>query len=152
VKEVVVIGLGNPLMTDEAVGVQVVNELKKRAVEFPSVDFEDLGTASARVLHAIAGRHKVIIVDCAYMDLEPGTLVRFTPEEVETRKVQYGLSFHGGDLITTLKLSEALGERPEEVIVFGIQPQDIEQGEELSAPLASHFDEYVAAVTEELDG
>ena len=146
----VVIGLGAPLMRDEGAGVHLVRALAARSDEFPGVDFIDLGTASARVLHAIANRQKVVILDCTFMDEAPGTIRRFTPDEVRSVKGDPRMSLHGGDLFQTLELSAALGEQPDSIVMFGIQPDDVAQGEELSPVLAARFDEYMALIAAEI--
>ena len=148
--ETVIIGLGSPLMSDEGVGVHLLRKLEARQEEFPGVDFVDLGTAGARVLHAIAGRRKAIFVDCAFMDEAPGTLRRFLPDEVRTQKRLPRMSLHEGDLLKFLELSRKVGEAPEKVVIFGIQPESLEQGETLSLTLASNMDRYIAAIAEEI--
>ena len=109
--DIVIIGLGSPLMSDEGVGVHLLRKLEARGGEFPGVDFVDLGTAGARVLHAIAGRRKAIFVDCAFMDEAPGTLRRFSPDDVQTIKHLPAMSLHDGDLLN-FSTSRARSERP----------------------------------------
>jgi hydrogenase maturation protease len=148
--EVAVIGLGNPLMSDEGVGVRLIEKLSALGKDFPGVDFLDLGTSGAKVLHAVAGRRKAIIIDCAFMDEAPGAIVRFAPPDVRSRKKIPRMSVHEGDLMQFIELSRALGECPDEVVIFGIQPDVVALGESLSPALAARTDEYVAAVVAEL--
>lgn len=148
-REVVVIGLGNPLMTDEGVGIHLIAKLTAGA-EFPDVGFHDLGTSGTRVLHAIAGKRKAIFVDCALMGEKPGVIRRFTPEDVYSVKNLGQFSLHEGDLFSILELSRRLGECPGEIIIFGIQPQAVLPGRALSPVLLAKLDKYVASVTAEL--
>ena len=145
-----VIGLGNALLGDEGVGVHVVARLRARAAEFPAAELVEAGAAGHAVLHLVAGRRKAVLVDCAFMDLPPGTIRRFTPADVRSAKALSGCSLHQGDLLQTLELSRQLGECPETVVIFGIQPQRVEPAENLAPTLASRLDEYVAAVAAEL--
>ena len=62
----VLVGLGNPLMSDEGVGARLVAEIENRCLAPPGVEVLDLGTSGIGVLHAIAGRNKVLFVDCAF--------------------------------------------------------------------------------------
>ncbi len=151
-KSTVVLGLGNPLMGDEGIGVYLVEQLAKSATQYPSVDFIDAGTGGLAVLHYIEGRRKAVIIDCAYMDEEPGVIRRFTPEDVRTRKVLAHQSLHEADLMRILDLARQLGQAPEQVILFGIQPQRIELGRELSPILSRKTDEYIALIRRELNG
>jgi hydrogenase maturation protease len=148
--DTIVIGLGNPLMTDEGVGVRVVECLAAQAERFPGVKFLDAGSSGMVALHAMAGHRKAIFVDCALMGEPPGTIRRFTPDQAASLKKQPGLSLHEGDLFSILKLSKRLGECPAEVVIFGIQPDRLEPGQDLSDTLIANLDEYVERVGREL--
>jgi hydrogenase maturation protease len=150
VEEILVAALGNVLMSDEGVGAAVLARLRERAAYCPRAELLDLGSSPMRALHAMACRRKVIFLDCALMDEQPGTVRRFTPDEVRSRKALGGLSLHEGDLLNVIELSRSLGECPEEVIIFGIQPQRIEPGEALSPALSARLDEYTDLVEAEL--
>ena len=149
--DTVVGGLGNTLMSDEGVGVLIVRRLAQLpAGRFPGVEFVELGTSAMQAVHAMAGRRKAVFVDCAFMDREPGALVRFGPDEVRTRKELPRLSLHEGDLLQGIELSRRLGECPEEVVIFGVEPASIEFGECLSPALQARLDSYVEAVAAEV--
>jgi len=146
----VVIGLGNLLMSDEGIGVHVVRSLIAGGKPHPGVDFLDLGASGMEVLHKMAGRRKAILVDCALMGAEPGTIRRFSPDQVRSAKEVSVLSFHEGDLLDVLALSKRLGECPEEVVIFGIQPKELVPGETLSAALLERMADYEQAILAEL--
>jgi hydrogenase maturation protease len=137
-------------MTDEGVGVRLVRELSVRGARFPQVEFADLGASGLGVLHAMAGRRKAVFVDCAFMGERPGTLRRFRPESVRSTKARLTVTAHGADLIETIELSRRLGECPEEIVIFGIQPESVAPGEELSPVLRRRMQDYADAVIEEL--
>ena len=148
----VVIGLGNPLFGDEGIGVRLVETLAgdpDLAIDMRT-QFLDLGTAATRVLHAIAGKERAILLDCAFMGLEPGEIRRFTPEDVRTQKQLANFSLHEGDLLATLALAARLGECPPEVVIFGIQPASLDHSLSLSPILSAHFKEYVSLIKEEI--
>lgn len=150
-KPVIVLGLGNPLMADEGIGVCLVERLLQRAGDYPDVDFLDAGTGGLSVLHHVEGRRKAIFIDCAYMGEEPGTIRRFLPEEVRSTKVLAHQSLHEADLMRIIDLARQLGQAPEEIVIFGIQPERIEPAIGLSPALMDKVDEYVATVLRELD-
>lgn len=149
-KPVLVVGLGNPLMRDEGIGLAVVQRLEKRAREFPMVEFIEAGNSLMAALHRMAGRRKVIFVDCAIMGDRAGTLRRFLPDEARSVKRLAGFSLHEGDLYSALELSKRLGECPDAVVIFGIEPARVEWGEGLSPVVAARLNEYVDAVIAEL--
>ncbi|MHB1460318.1 MAG: hydrogenase maturation protease [Armatimonadota bacterium] len=145
----VVIGVGSVLYTDEGVGVYLLRLLSE--CQWPDeVEFIELGVGGLRLLHLITGRSKVILLDCAFMGETPGTIRRFTPVEVTSRKVLSGFSLHEGDLLSTLNIANTLGEAPDEVVIFGIEPSATTPGMELSPVLTAHMDEYQMAVTAEI--
>ncbi len=147
----VVLGLGNPLMADEGIGVRLVVRLSRLAAERPDVEFLDAGTGGLAVLHHIQGRRKAVFIDCAYMGEEPGAIRRFTPEEVHSSKTLAHQSLHEADLLRILDMSQQLGQAPDEVVIFGIQPQRIEPAMELSPVLEDRMDEYLAVLLKELN-
>jgi hydrogenase maturation protease len=150
-KDTIVLGLGNVLMGDEGIGVRIVQELESTCgPRFPQVDFVDAGVGGMRLLHRIAGRRRAVFIDCARMDAEPGTIRRFTPDQVRTRKGLAHQSLHEADLLTILDLSRQLGECPREVILFGIEPERIAEGIGLSSCLESRLAAYVQAVAQVL--
>lgn len=149
-KTTALIGLGNLLMSDEGIGVRVVQTLIDLGSVPDHVDAMDLGPGGLTVLHAITGFERVVFVDCAFMDLVPGSLQRFTPNQARTVKVRGRQSLHEGDLFETLALADRLGRCPEEIVIFGVQPQTVEPGEELSPVLRGRMTEYMDAVLDEV--
>ena len=149
-KAVVVGGLGNPLMSDEGIGLYVVRELAYRWGNLSRVDFIELGTLPMNVVHAIAGRQKAVLVDCAWMDEPAGAIRRFTPKEVVSGKEMPRFSLHEGDLLDALKLSQVLGECPAEIVIFGIQPGNMEFGENFSPELREQMENYLETISREL--
>jgi hydrogenase maturation protease len=149
-KPTVVLGLGNPLMADEGIGIHLIERLAARAGQWPGVEMIDAGTGGMAVLHRLEGRTKAIFVDCAFMGLEPGTLRRFTPEEVHSSKALAHQSLHEADLLRILSLAEELGQCPEQVVIFGIEPEVVEPRQGLSAALKDRTEQYLAEITAEL--
>ena len=149
-KGAVVVGLGNQLMTDEGIGSYIVQELAARPEFVDYVDFVELGASPMSVIHAIARRRKAVMIDCAYMNEQAGTIRRFTPDEVITLKVTVPFSLHCGDVLNVLELSRKLGEYPDDVVIFGIQPQRVAPGDRLSTALHQRFVYYVEMIYTEL--
>jgi hydrogenase maturation protease len=149
-KDVIVLGLGNVLMSDEGIGVSVIERLQKQAAKFPHVEFIDAGTGGMAILHLIANRKKAVIVDCALMGQAPGTIRRFTPDDIKSVKQVSHFSLHDVDILKVLELSKQLDECPPDVIIFGIEPARVEQGDTLSPELAAQIGEYVKIISRSL--
>jgi hydrogenase maturation protease len=149
-RNTIVLGLGNPLMGDEGIGVKVIEMLQSASGDFPAADFVDAGTGGMSLLHLIAGRKKAIIIDCAVMGEKPGTLRRFTPDEIRTVKKLAHLSLHEVDILKVIELARQLEECPDQITFFGIEPESIEQRMSLSSTLTQRLCEYAEAIKREL--
>ena len=150
-KPALIICLGNPLMRDEGIGIRLASELSPRLAGRPDVEVLDLGTGGLTVMHAMAGRERIVFVDCAIMGGAPGVIHRFTPEEVNTLKIRTRYSLHESDLLDTIKLSASLGECPDNITIFGIEPKVVAPGEGLSEELRHNIPPYVEAILKELE-
>jgi hydrogenase maturation protease len=146
----VVLGLGNPLMRDEGIGTVLIEKFSANTDKFPGIDFIDGGTGGMSILYLIEDRQKVIIIDCAYMNTAPGTIKKFTPEQVESVKKLAHQSLHEIDISKVIELAGQLGNRPPQIIFFGIEPEKVEQGQGLSETLKSKMQTYLDTVTVEL--
>jgi len=98
------------------------------------------------------GRKKVLFVDCAIMGQTPGTIRRFSPDEVRSLKVGMRYSLHEGDLLNTLELSRKMGEYPENIVIFGIEPKEIADGQGLSQEIEILIPKYIQTILKELTG
>lgn len=149
-EEVLVVGLGNPLMGDEGVGVLLVRRLEAEADHLAGVEFLDAGTGGVALVHAMAGRRRVIFIDCARMEEAPGTMRRFTDAQVRSRKEMPGLSLHEADLMDIIGLARRLGQCPEQVVVFGIQPASVQQREGLSPEIQKRLPGHLERIRQEI--
>lgn len=149
-QNIAVLGLGNPLMRDEGIGTKIIELLSGYQEKYPHVEFIDAGTGGMSVLHLISGRDKAVIIDCAKMQAEPGTLRRFEPEDVQSVKKLSHHSLHEMDILKVIDIAAQTHQRPESVVFFGIEPEVIELGDHLSDTLLAKMDEYIKTILEEL--
>ncbi|NOY80652.1 MAG: hydrogenase maturation protease [Kiritimatiellaeota bacterium] len=133
-------------MRDEGVGVRLIQDLARERQRYPEVEFRDLGTGGLGLVHALDKRRAAIIIDCARMGKAPGEFERFTPERVRSIKQISGTSLHEGDLLRTLDIAQALGQCPEHLVIFGIEPADTSPGLELTPLIAARIPLYRNAV------
>lgn len=147
---VLILGVGNILLGDEGVGVRVVEAMGGR--ELPdNVELFDGGTASIDLLGILANRDKVIIIDAVKGGNQPGTLYRFTPDDITIQR-QHLTSLHQLGLLETLTIFRCLGHTPPEVLIYGIEPKEIGWGLELSPEVASVVPRVIELVLSELSG
>jgi hydrogenase maturation protease len=156
VKETIVVGLGNPLMADEGIGTVLVDELAKLARDgkLPSeqVEYYDGGCGGMYLLHIIAERQKVILIDCCLMGTEPGTIRRFTPDDVASVKQMAHLSLHEVDILKVIELAKEIGQCPDEIVIFGIEPVAIKQQMHLNELLEVRLNDYISMIQKEITG
>lgn len=141
-----VIGVGNDLMGDDAIGPHIVRDLIKRKVLPEEVLLIDEGRGGMRLVHHIKEMEKVLIIDAADIGKDPGEFKIFRPEQVESIKDLSGTNIHEWDLLKMLDLSRMLGEYPEEVLILAIQPNSLDWGENISSELSSRVEEYIGIV------
>lgn len=154
IKPTIVVGLGNPLMADEGIGVALVEELGKLAAagKLPSetIEYYDGGCGGMYLLHSIAERQKVILLDCCLMGTEPGTIKRFTPDDVNSVKQMAHLSLHEVDILKVIELAKQIGQCPNDIVIFGIEPVKIEPQMHLNGAITAKIPEYIDAICKEI--
>ena len=154
IKPTIVIGLGNPLMADEGIGPAIVGALAglAEAGKLPTQDVEylDGGCGGMYLLHSIAERKKVILIDCAKMGLEAGEIRRFMPEDVNTVKQMTHLSLHEIDILRVIEMAKMIDQCPEEIVIFGIEPAAITPQLHLTETVQKRLPEYLAWIVREL--
>ena len=143
-----VIGVGNLLLSDEGIGVHLVQELDRRNA-LPGVEWIDGGVAGAGLLGLIEGQEKVVLIDAVGAPLPPGTVIRLLPGELR-RSGGVKASLHDvnlADAIDLMRLRESLPE----TMILGIVPADVETYRiGLSEALAGRFEEILDKVCREV--
>jgi hydrogenase maturation protease len=145
-----VLGLGNVLMGDDALGPTVIARLRA-AYHLPDdVEFEDLGTPGLDLHPHLAGRTALIIVDTVRADEPPGSLRCYRKEEILRHAPGPRLSPHDPGLKDALLWLQFSGEEPEEVLLVGVVPASTEGEVGLSEAVAAAVPAAERAVLEEL--
>jgi hydrogenase maturation protease len=148
---ILVLGLGNTIMSDDGFGVKVVTVLSSR-YHFPeSVKLLDGGTLGLDLLPYLEDVERLLIIDALDMRAEPGTVSRIEGEEVP-RAFASKLSVHQMGLQDLLAVAELQGHVPKDLVVWGVQPESIVMGTELTAVVASALPVVVKHVLAELRG
>jgi len=146
---VLVLGLGNVLMNDDAIGVLAVERLQQE-YQFPEgVKVVDGGTLGLDLLPFIEDADQLLIIDALEMKADPGSVFRLVGEEVP-RAFASKLSVHQMGLQDLLAVADLQGYAPRELIFWGVQPASVEMNMELSPPVAAAMDELIQSVVSEL--
>ncbi|MCP4537110.1 MAG: hydrogenase maturation protease [Chloroflexi bacterium] len=146
---VLVLGLGNPLRGDDGVGPRIIEELTRRGLP-EGVTAQDVGNAGLDLLNILEGWERTVIVDAAEMGREPGQFVRFTPNEARLTRAGDHLSLHNAGLSDVLALADALGRTLPDLVIFGVQPAEIDWRAGLSPAVEAAIPALTDAIIAEL--
>ncbi|MGA9666327.1 MAG: HyaD/HybD family hydrogenase maturation endopeptidase [Gallionella sp.] len=133
-----ILGIGNVLLQDEGAGVHAIRMLAERVAERDDIELMDGGTLSFSLAGAIEDVEHLIVIDAAQYDGEPGTTSVFEGEQMDVfigsnRKC----SVHEVSLIDLMAIALLAGQLPHNRALIGIQPRDIDWGEQPSPPVAA---------------
>lgn len=148
-KHTVVIGLGNPLMGDDGLGLIALERLRSEYTIPPDVELVDGGTWGMNLLPVIEDAGRVIMIDAIDVAATPGTPVRLERARLP-RYLATKISPHQVDLRDVLGLAELRGTLPNDTIALGLQPLRVAFGEGLSDVVRLGVDDLVALVVQEL--
>lgn len=147
----VVIGLGNPLMTDDGAGLAALRALSEGWTFTGDVALVDGGTWGMNLLPIVEEADRVLLLDAVHVRARPGTVVEMERAELP-RFFALKLSPHQIDLKDVLALAELRGTLPEDTIAIGVEPDRIEMGTELSAVVQAALSEVVERAVRRLEG
>ena len=141
-----ILGIGNTLLSDEGVGIHVIDHLRATHPSSPDITLLDGGTLSFTLAGPIAEHDNLIVIDAARLDATPGTLRTFVGEAMDRYLGGNRRSVHEvglGDLLDIARLS---GTYPEQRALIGIQPGSLDWGEQLTPPVTAAVDAAAEAV------
>lgn len=133
-----VLGIGNTLLTDEGIGIHVLQALEPELANWPDVTLLDGGTLSFTLAGPIEEADALIVVDAANIKSKPGDWTLLEGEEMDAflmsnRKA----SVHEVGLTDLRAIAILAGHWPEKRAMLAIQPQTIDWGEHPTAAVAA---------------
>ena len=144
-----VMAVGNILRMDDGFADAVLSRLAE--MDLPEdVELFDAGTSAIDLMEVFNGREKMIVLDAVRGGQEPGTLYRFSPQEVEDGALPMN-SLHQVGLLETLKLGELVDCKPKATVVIGCQPQQTGRGIGLSEPVKAQIERASELVLQEIN-
>ncbi len=147
--DIIILGLGNTLLSDDGVGIRVIEKLQ-RDYDFPdNVNVIDGGVLGINLFGVISNADCLIIVDTVLNNGKPGDIHRLTGKDIPPRILAKN-SLHQVDLVESITLFQLMDHSPETIII-GVEPKDIEtMNPELTDIVKEKIDDLVSAVLEEL--
>ena len=148
-RRLAVVGLGNLMRTDDAVGMLAIQRLRTEPRLPKDVLVIEGGTLGLDLLHPLSGVTHLLALDAVEAGAQPGTMLRFDGDDVANLPVSKSVHLLGfADLIGAMQLS---GDAPGEVVVLGVQPQTIDWGTELTSTVEAALPRLIDAALQQLD-
>lgn len=147
-------GFGNPVRSDDAIGIYVVEKLRKEIVDQSDVTLLDMGTSAFEVLFKLKGHERIILVDAVVNTGEAiGTLYKVPAEEIRRTPIDDPMVF-----LHSIKWDQALSyakkilqhEYPEDIVVYLIAVDNTRLEIELSEAAQQAGDKVIALIKEDL--
>jgi len=144
-----VMAVGNILRMDDGFADAVLQRLAES--ELPDgVELFDAGTSAIDLMEVFNGRELLVVIDAVRGGQAPGTLYRFSPEDVEAGELPMN-SLHQVGLLETLKLGELVDCKPRQTVVIGCQPEQTGLGIGLSEAVAAQVERAAELVRQEIN-
>lgn len=141
--------MGNLILSDDGVGVHAIRALEADVRLPPDVRLVDGGTFGTELVGFVAGVERLIILDAVEVEVEPGTLIRLTGDQLRDLPGAGGVHGLGAaELLSALRL---LDEEPGEILLLGVQPGSTAPGATLSPAVAAALPRLVDAALAALD-
>lgn len=145
--DTVVIGIGSTIRSDDGVGVHALSLLRGRMPD--GVELIEGGVYSPDLLIFLEGKSKVVFIDGIDGGEKPGSVFRFTPDQVRPAR-RCALSLHDFGLYDLIDAARLLGQCPEEIVIVAVQVKSLEMGESLTPEVEKALPEVARLVLDEV--
>jgi len=139
-----VIGIGNPLLSDDGVGLQLLEKIENR-IDNELVEFIDGGTQGIALLGRLENRQAIIFLDAVSLDAKPGTVHYLSKDEVLSIDNKQTTA-HEGNATQILKTALLTGDLPENIFVIGIEPEKLKTEIGLSETVSNALPETIKLI------
>ena len=153
-KRTAVMGFGNPVRSDDGVGVYVAQQLIREMEGEEKVKVLDMGTSAFEVLFQLRGYEKIILIDAVINSGEPaGSIFRMPAEKVKASIQEDPLVF-----LHAMKWDQALSyarkilrdDFPDDIIVYLVSVDDTAMNDHMSESAKEAAHKVIGLVKEEI--
>ena len=149
--QIVVLGIGNVLLTDEGAGVHAARQIGQLLQGRPEVTVIDAGTLSFTLAPEIERADRLIVFDAAQLHAPPGTVRSFINEDMDAFLGGNKRSVHEVGLVDLLHIAYLTERVPPQRALFGVQPHLLGWGDELTPEVAIGVNRAVAMAIDLLE-
>ncbi len=146
----VLIGVGNPVLSDDSVGLKIAAELGARLRGNPDVATVQVCCGGLRLMEAMVGYDRAVVVDAMLSGCPAGTVHRFA--EADLPPSRWIHSMHDGTLRSALALGRTAGlPLPSDIRFWAIEAADVETfGETLTPAVEQSASQVVSEILKEV--
>jgi hydrogenase maturation protease len=149
-----VIGLGNPILSDDGVGVRIAEEVSKQLSDDGDIEVTEVSVGGLTLMESMIGYDRVILIDALQLkESQPGAIHRMSLDDLRAiSATQHSASPHDTTLVTALEMGKKIGLKlPEEIIIYAIEVENIlDFSEELTPSVAAAVPKAIQTILEEL--
>lgn len=144
-----IIGLGNGMRGDDAVGLLAARRIRRQVGD--QVEVIEAEMAGVDLVELMEGAQAVILIDAARSGQAPGMIHRLDASAGPIGSRMFPRSSHALGTVDALELARAMGVLPAAVIVYGVEADNTEAGRPLSPLVATALDQVVQQVVQECE-
>ena len=148
-KRILILGVGNLLLSDEGVGVHVAQRMMTMDMP-PEVQVVEGGTDGFGLVNVISQADRMILIDAIKGGGQPGSIYRFEIEDCPPYPDIFKTSVHQISILEVINLSGLIGSTPRTTII-GIEPACMEMGMNLSPVVEAKVPSVIRMVQEEVE-
>jgi len=131
--ELAVVAVGNPIMGDDGIGARVLERLEETVgLERPDLTLANAGTTAFFALEAMSGCDRAIVLDAIATGAPPGTVHCYRYSDGAFVGESPEMTMHDFSFAEALRAGREAYDIPDEVLIFGVEPERIEMSMELS--------------------
>ena len=147
-----ILGLGNPILSDDSIGLRVARELED-GFNRPDVTVMETSVAGLDFLDLLVGYDRAIIIDAIQTkEGKVGQIYRFEPEVFDATR--HASTPHDVNFATALELGKRLGlDLPQQIAIFAVEVQNVSSySEECTPEVIAAIPACVNKIVRELNG
>jgi hydrogenase maturation protease len=142
------IGVGNEFRNDDALGILVAREIRRRNI--PGVTVVERSGEGTALMDTWAGAELVIVVDAIFSGKAPGVIHRLDGAHDEIPRGFFHYSSHAFGVAEAVGMARELNVLPSRVIIYGIEGKEFGEGVGLSDQVVKNIPQLIAMIEEDL--
>jgi len=149
-RHILIMGVGNLLLSDEGVGVHVAQKMMGMDMP-PGVHVVEGGTDGFGLINVILEADRMILIDAVRGGGTPGSIYRFDVKDCNPYPDIFKTSVHQISILEVINLSGLIGTTPHTTII-GVEPKTLEMGMQLSPEVEAKIPKIIRIIMEEVQG